>query len=100
MMCLRRGRSTPHTLGSAASERNDADIVVVLVVLYPKWNPQLPRAAHYVVHTSRVARSMKLRTQLLLLQLAIVLVAVLGTGFVAGWLQEQQLRDAYRLSLI
>ncbi|MBH0131575.1 sensor histidine kinase [Salinibacterium sp. NK8237] len=43
---------------------------------------------------------MKLRTQLLLLQLAIVLVAVLGTGFVAGWLQEQQLRDSYRDRMI
>jgi len=43
---------------------------------------------------------MKLRTQLLLLQLAIVLVAVLGTGVVAGWLQEQQLRDAYRDRMI
>ncbi|MGV8913668.1 MAG: ATP-binding protein [Rhodoglobus sp.] len=43
---------------------------------------------------------MKLRTQLLLLQLAIVLVAVLGTGFVAGWMQEQQLRDSYRDRMI
>ncbi|GAA1227108.1 sensor histidine kinase [Rhodoglobus aureus] len=43
---------------------------------------------------------MKLRTQLLLLQLAIVLVAVLGTGFVAGWLQQQQLREAYRDRMI
>ncbi|MHA6694760.1 ATP-binding protein [Homoserinimonas sp. A520] len=45
-------------------------------------------------------RSMKLRTQLLLLQLAIVLVTVLGTGLVASWLQEQQLRDSYRDRMI
>ncbi|MHA6668654.1 ATP-binding protein [Homoserinimonas sp. A447] len=43
---------------------------------------------------------MKLRTQLLLLQLAIVLVTVLGTGLVASWLQEQQLRDSYRDRMI
>ena len=34
--------------------------------------------------------------QLLLLQVAIVLLTVIGTGVVAGWLQEQQLRDSYR----
>lgn len=43
---------------------------------------------------------MKLRTQLLLLQLAIVLVTVLGTGLMASWLQEQQLRDSYRDRMI
>lgn len=43
---------------------------------------------------------MKLRTQLLLLQLVIVLVTVLGTGLVASWLQEQQLRDSYRDRMI
>ncbi|TQL48371.1 two-component system CitB family sensor kinase [Homoserinimonas aerilata] len=43
---------------------------------------------------------MKLRTQLLLLQLAIVLITVLGTGVMASWLQEQQLRDSYRDRMI
>ncbi|RNE67084.1 sensor histidine kinase [Cryobacterium tepidiphilum] len=43
---------------------------------------------------------MSLRVQLLLLQLAIVLVTVLGTGIVASALQEQQLRDAYRDRMI
>lgn len=43
---------------------------------------------------------MKLRTQLLLLQLVIVLVTVIGTGLVASGLQEQQLRDAYRERMI
>lgn len=43
---------------------------------------------------------MKLRTQLVLLQMAIVLVTVIGTGLVASGLQEQQLRDAYRERMI
>lgn len=43
---------------------------------------------------------MKLRTQLLLLQLAIVLVAVVGTGLVATGMQEQQLRNAYRERMV
>jgi two-component system CitB family sensor kinase len=43
---------------------------------------------------------MSLRVQLLLLQLAIVLITILGTGIVASWLQEQQLRDAYRDRMI
>ncbi|MEO9014126.1 MAG: sensor histidine kinase [Terrimesophilobacter sp.] len=41
-------------------------------------------------------RSMTLRLQLLLLQVAIVLITVVGTGVVASFLQEQQLRDGYR----
>lgn len=43
---------------------------------------------------------MRLRTQLLLLQVAIVLVTVVGTGLVASGLQEQQLRNAYRERMI
>lgn len=43
---------------------------------------------------------MTLRTQLLLLQVAIVLVTVIGTGVVASWLQEQQLRDSYRERMV
>jgi two-component system, CitB family, sensor kinase len=43
---------------------------------------------------------MSLRMQLLLLQVAIVLITVIGTGIVASWLQEQQLRDAYRDRMI
>lgn len=39
---------------------------------------------------------MTLRVQLLLLQVAIVLITVVGTGAVASFLQEQQLRDGYR----
>lgn len=38
---------------------------------------------------------MPLRLQLLLLQVVIVLVTVGGTGLVASWLQERQLRDSY-----
>src|SRR6478735_1589871 len=43
---------------------------------------------------------MTLGMQLLLLQLAIVLVTVVGTGATAMWLQEQQLRDAYQDRMI
>jgi two-component system, CitB family, sensor kinase len=43
---------------------------------------------------------MSLRMQLLLLQVAIVLITVIGTGIVASWMQEQQLRDAYRDRMI
>lgn len=43
---------------------------------------------------------MTLGMQLLLLQLAIVLVTVVGTGLTAMWLQEQQLRDAYQDRMI
>jgi two-component system, CitB family, sensor kinase len=53
-----------------------------------------------MLQTRAVGRSMSLRVQLLLLQLAIVLVTVLGTGLVASALQEQQLRDAYRDRMI
>lgn len=49
-----------------------------------------------VRHTGKVRRSMTLRVQLLLLQVAIVLITVVGTGVVASFLQEQQLRDGYR----
>ncbi|MFF2496313.1 ATP-binding protein [Agromyces sp. NPDC058064] len=38
--------------------------------------------------------------QLLLLQLAIVLVTVVGTGLTAMWLQEQQLREGYQDRMI
>lgn len=38
---------------------------------------------------------MSLRLQLLLLQIVIMLITVVGTGLVATWLQERQLRDAY-----
>ncbi|MCX7522012.1 sensor histidine kinase [Microbacterium sp. STN6] len=47
-----------------------------------------------------MVRPMSLRAQLLLLQMAIVLVTVIGTGVVASWLQEQQLRNAYRDRMI
>ncbi|WP_238476149.1 ATP-binding protein [Agromyces mariniharenae] len=47
-----------------------------------------------------MSRSMSLRTQLLLLQVAIVLTTVIGTGVTAGWLQERQLRDAYEDRMI
>lgn len=39
---------------------------------------------------------MSLRMQLLLLQVAIVLTTVVGTGLVAALLQEQQLRESYQ----
>jgi len=38
---------------------------------------------------------MSLRVQLLLLQIVIMLVTVVGTGLVATWLQERQLRESY-----
>ncbi len=47
-----------------------------------------------------VSRAMSLRVQLLLLQGLIVLVIIVGTGIVASWLQETQLRDAYRDRMI
>lgn len=43
---------------------------------------------------------MTLGMQLLLLQLAIVLTTVVGTGVTAVWLQEQQLREAYQDRMI
>ncbi|MCD2443760.1 sensor histidine kinase [Agromyces sp. SYSU K20354] len=47
-----------------------------------------------------MSRSMTLGMQLLLLQVAIVLTTVVGTGVTAMWLQEQQLRDAYQDRMI
>ncbi len=38
---------------------------------------------------------MKLRTQLVVLQSAIMLVVIVGSGVAAAWLQERALRDAY-----
>ncbi|WP_306232397.1 sensor histidine kinase [Agrococcus beijingensis] len=38
---------------------------------------------------------MTLRTQLVLLQSAIMLVVIVGSGIAAAWLQERSLRDAY-----
>jgi two-component system, CitB family, sensor kinase len=43
---------------------------------------------------------MTLGMQLLLLQVAIVLTTVVGTGVTAVWLQEQQLREAYQERMI
>jgi two-component system CitB family sensor kinase len=43
---------------------------------------------------------MTLGMQLVLLQVAIVLTTVVGTGLTAVWLQEQQLRDAYQDRMI
>ncbi|WP_347754423.1 sensor histidine kinase [Agrococcus sp. ProA11] len=40
-------------------------------------------------------RAMTLRTQLVLLQSAIMLVVIVGSGIAAAWLQERSLRDAY-----
>ncbi|WP_256127650.1 sensor histidine kinase [Arthrobacter sp. SDTb3-6] len=45
-------------------------------------------------------RRMTLRAQLLMLQVVIVLVTVVGTGAVASFLQEHQLRDNYRDRMI
>ena len=42
-----------------------------------------------------VRRAMRLRTQLVLLQSAIMLVVILGSGIAAAWLQERSLREAY-----
>ena len=47
------------------------------------------------VHTYVVVQSMSLRLQLLLLQALIICTTVVGTGIVAGALQEQHLREAY-----
>lgn len=43
---------------------------------------------------------MTLRVQLLVVQVAIVLITVVGTGAVASFLQEQQLRDGYRARMV
>src|SRR5690606_9946842 len=40
-------------------------------------------------------RGMTLRTQLVVLQSAIMLVVIVGSGVAAAWLQERALRDAY-----
>ncbi|MBS1675273.1 MAG: sensor histidine kinase [Actinobacteria bacterium] len=50
--------------------------------------------------TGPVRRSMSLSTQLLVLQIAIVLVIVVGTGAVAALLAAQSNRDAYRDRMI
>ncbi|WP_405216083.1 ATP-binding protein [Agrococcus sp. Ld7] len=42
-----------------------------------------------------MGRAMTLRTQLVLLQSAIMLVVIVGSGVAAAWLQERSLRDAY-----
>jgi two-component system CitB family sensor kinase len=55
---------------------------------------------HFFRQTGKVRRSMTLRVQLLLLQVTIVLITVVGTGVVASFLQEQQLRDGYRDRMI
>ncbi|MGX5694972.1 ATP-binding protein [Agromyces soli] len=47
-----------------------------------------------------MGRSMSLRMQLLLLQVAIVLATVVGTGLVAALLQEQQLRESYQERMV
>ncbi|WP_448809628.1 ATP-binding protein [Agromyces bauzanensis] len=47
-----------------------------------------------------MGRSMTLGMQLLLLQVAIVLTTVVGTGLTAMWLQEHQLREAYQDRMI
>lgn len=47
------------------------------------------------VHTWVVVQSMSLRLQLLLLQALIICTTVVGTGIVAGALQERHLREAY-----
>lgn len=54
----------------------------------------------FLRHTGNVNRFMTMRVQLLLLQVAIVLITVVGTGAVASFLQEQQLRDGYRDRMI
>ncbi|WP_159433604.1 ATP-binding protein [Agrococcus sp. Marseille-P2731] len=41
-------------------------------------------------------RAMRLRTQLVLLQSAIMLVVIVGSGIAAAWLQERAIRDAYQ----
>ncbi|MGO4384650.1 ATP-binding protein [Specibacter sp. RAF43] len=45
-------------------------------------------------------RRLTLRAQLLLLQVAIVLITVVGTGAVASFMQEHQLRENYRDRMI
>lgn len=47
-----------------------------------------------------MGRRMTLRAQLLLLQVAIVLITVVGTGAMASYLQEHQLRDNYQDRMI
>ncbi|MDQ4212445.1 sensor histidine kinase [Microbacterium capsulatum] len=47
-----------------------------------------------------MGRSMSLSMQLLVLQVAIVLTVVLGTGVVVGFLEERAVRDAYQDRMI
>ncbi|MFJ6114807.1 ATP-binding protein [Agrococcus sediminis] len=42
-----------------------------------------------------MGRAMTLRTQLVLLQSAIMLVVIVGSGVAAAWVQERAIRDAY-----
>jgi two-component system CitB family sensor kinase len=51
-------------------------------------------------HTGLVRRTLPLRSQLLLLQLAIVVVTVAVVGLVAAMMQSEQIRDSYRQQLV
>lgn len=48
----------------------------------------------------KMKQRLTLRTQLLLLQVLIVLITVVGTGLVASFMQEHQLRENYRDRMI
>lgn len=63
-------------------------------------NSPAARDSPKVQHNKGMGRRMTLRAQLLLLQVAIVLITVVGTGAVASFLQEHQLRDNYRDRMI
>ena len=91
------------TLGACPHRRNAAVVRVVLVVSVDSVVLVTLRdaaTAAPVGHTGRVGRSMTLGMQLLLLQVAIVLTTVVGTGVTAMWMQEQQLREAYQDRMI
>lgn len=53
-----------------------------------------------VTYDGRVIKAMRLRTQLVLLQVVIVLVTVLTVGIAALWMQENQIREASQERMI
>lgn len=70
-------------------------ILAVSVILVTAEFPAGHGGSLQLRHNVSMAKTMSLRAQLLLCQVAIILVTVVATGIVAGTLQERQLRDAY-----
>jgi two-component system CitB family sensor kinase len=91
------------TLWGPTLKRNAAVVTVVVVVTVDSVVLVTTADAcrtDRVMHTCRMGRTMSLGMQLLLLQVAIVLITVVGTGITAMLLQERNLRDAYQDRMI